>query len=332
MSFINTESASAHLRQKAINVAERKILITNFHNSQQEEDLTEPPNCEGYGRVRHFKIGTGENWPINPLPILPAAKALNIPAESKIRAQVFQNSVCNWRCWYCFVDFKLLNGDVKHAEFLSCDEMVDMYLKQPDPPFMIDLTGGQPDLTPEWIPWMMETLRQRELDKKIYLWSDDNLSNDYFWKYLTEEQLEVIRNYTMYSRVCCFKGIDEASFSLNTKADPALFNNQFLLAQRLVALGIDLYFYVTITASSITDFDTSIPSFLDRLQNINSNLPLRMVPLEIAEFTPVTPRMTDITRDLIKGQYKAMEVWQKELQRRFDSSTLKAPITEISIY
>jgi len=33
---------------------------------------------------------------------------------------------------------------------------------------MIDLSGGQPDLTPEWIPWMMECLSDKGLNKKVY--------------------------------------------------------------------------------------------------------------------------------------------------------------------
>ncbi|NEP83302.1 MAG: hypothetical protein F6K39_37295 [Okeania sp. SIO3B3] len=35
----------------------------------------------------------------------------------------------------------------------------------------IDLTGRQPDIIPEWIPWMMAQLRSRRLEKQIYLWS-----------------------------------------------------------------------------------------------------------------------------------------------------------------
>lgn len=331
MSYIDTEDVSRHLRGKAINVTERKLLITNFHNTQQEEDLSEPANCNGFGRIRHFRLGSGTNWLLNPLPILPAAKALGIESGFEIRAQVFQNSICNWRCWYCFVDFKLLSGNSTYSSFLSCDEMLDLYLAENNPPEMIDLTGGQPDLTPEWIPWMMEALQKRGLDKKIFLWSDDNLSNDYFWKFLSQEQIDLIRSYKMYARVCCFKGIDELSFSLNTKASPELFEKQFELCKRLHELGIDLYFYITLTSPSKTDFENAIPTFLDKVQAIHPNLPLRIVPLEIQEFTPVKPRMNETTNDLIIGQYKAMEVWKSELQRRFPSDLLITPITDILI-
>ncbi|HMG14668.1 MAG TPA: radical SAM protein [Saprospiraceae bacterium] len=332
MGNIDTAKVSSHLRDKAIDIPGKAILITNFSGSEQEKDLTEPANCNGYGRVRHFKFDVGKDWIVNPLPILPAAKALNIKPESEIRAQVFQNSICNWRCWYCFVDFKLLNGDSKYASFLTCDQLLDLYLKEDNPALMIDLTGGQPDLTPEWVPWMMQSLKERGLEGKIYLWSDDNLSNDYLWQYLNNEQIELISNYKMYSRVCCFKGIDERSFSINTKAEPSLYENQFGLCKRLLELNIDLYCYVTLTANTDTNFELAIPKFLDSIQAIDEKLPLRIVPLRVFDsFTPVTPRMNEGLIDMINGQYIAIEVWKKEISRRFSIEQLDLPITEVNL-
>ncbi|MDA9554650.1 radical SAM protein [Pelobium sp.] len=332
MKLINTPVFSESLRNKGIDVDNKKILITNYAGSLQEEDLTEPANCNGFGRIRHFKLKSSKGlWPINPLPILPAAKSLNIPIGNEIKAQVFQNAVCNWRCWYCFVDFKLLAGSKKYSEFLSCDELIDLYLEQENPPKVIDLTGGQPDLTPEWVPWMMEALKNRDLDKDILLWSDDNLSNDYFWQFLSEKQIQTVADYEMYSRVCCFKGIDERSFTLNTQAEASHFNKQFELFKRFHQLGIDLYGYITLTAGLDTNFKKVIPEFLDNIQKIHENLPLRIVPLEIFKFKPVLERMTSVEEDLLLGQQEAIKVWLDELNIRFDQSLLNTKITEIKI-
>jgi len=329
--IIQTEKFSLRLREKAIDLKRKAILITNFYGSNQENDFTDPANCNGFGRVRHFRLDAGKEWIPNPLPILPAAKALGLEPDTTIRAQVFQNSICNWRCWYCFVDYKLLSGNSKHASFFTCDEMVELYLAQDDPPLMFDLTGGQPDLTPEWIPWMMETLRDKNLSKKVFLWSDDNLSNDYLWRYLTDEQINLMSNFKMYSRVCCFKGIDEDSFTLNTKADPNLFINQFDLCRRLLDIKLDLYCYVTLTATTNTNFEKVIPEFLDRAQEINELLPLRILPLRIFKYSAITSRLTDKFENMIKGQHMALKVWKKELSKRFSSEQLVLPITEINL-
>lgn len=331
MNAIDTEKVSTTLRRKGIDLDTKRVSITNFLGSDQEKDFTDPSNCNGFGRVRHFKFSTSENWVNNPLPILPAAKALGLKPDSTIRAQVFQNSICNWRCWYCFVDFSLLKGDEKHSSLLTADELVDLYLKEPNPPPMIDLSGGQPDLTPEWVPWMMEALIKRGLEDKVYLWSDDNLSNDYLWRYLSSSQIETMLKYKLYSRVSCFKGIDEKSFSLNTKADPKLFANQFDLCSRLIETGFDLYGYITLTAETSTDFATVIPKFLDQLQNKNQMFPLRVIPLEVKMYHPLAPRMNHTFEDMMKGQYPALKVWNNELEKRFTREQLNSPITEIPL-
>lgn len=330
--LIDTDDFSIKLRNKAIDVSAQKLLITNYRGSDQEKDLTDPPNCDGFGRIRHFKLKSSNEWPTNPLPIVPAAKALNKEVSPEIRAQIFQNAICNWRCWYCFVDFKLLSGNTKHSSFLSTDQLVDMYLSEENRPQIIDLSGGQPDLTPEWVPWMMQSLKDRQLETNTFLWSDDNLSNDYFWKFLSDDQIDTICKYKMYGRVCCFKGFDEDSFSLNTKAEPVLFGRQFDLFERIYRLKLNLYGYITLTTPTSSDVANGIPKFFDRIQKINESLILRIVPLEVFAFGAVQHRVKEVESDLLKGQYKAIEVWRNELAKRFSSSHLKKQVIDINIY
>src|SRR5260370_38511535 len=154
LKLLNTESLSAKYGAAAVDGEKKRLLITNFHGTEQEKDFSESANCRGFGRLPHFRRTTNTGWPINPLPIAPACRALGLGPVDVLRAQVFQNAVCNWRCWYCFVDFKLLAASRKHSEWLTPRELLDLYMAEPDPPPMIDLTGGQPNLTPEWVPWL----------------------------------------------------------------------------------------------------------------------------------------------------------------------------------
>ena len=136
----------------------------------------------------------------------------------------------------------------------------------------------------------MRELPKRNLDRKVYLWSDDNLSNDYFWRYLSPEDIKTVKTFRNYGKVCCFKGYDAASFAFNTAAEPELFERQLQLFGRYLSLGIDLYAYATFTSPSDRDVASKMSVFVDRLQEITPNLPLRVVPLEIREFAPVTRR------------------------------------------
>src|SRR5215470_11817839 len=71
---LDTMALAAKYRSATIRLESRELLITNFRNSEQEPDLTEPANCKGFGRIRHFRRVTSKGWPSNPLPLDPAYK------------------------------------------------------------------------------------------------------------------------------------------------------------------------------------------------------------------------------------------------------------------
>jgi uncharacterized Fe-S cluster-containing radical SAM superfamily protein len=315
---IDTDAYSARLRPRAVNLTEGKLLVADFIGSGQEADLTQPANCGGVGRIRHFRRSTSSGWPDNPLPIDPASSFLGLSDSDELRAQVFQNAACNWRCWYCFVPFDLL-GAAKGA-WVTPRELIERYASVDDRPPVIDLTGGQPDLVPEWVPWTMQALRDAHLQDSVYLWSDDNLSNDYFWQFLDGATRQMMAGYHGYGRVCCFKGYDRSSFAFNTDAAPELFDRQFQLFAKLLTTGLDLYAYATFTGPSTERLPEAMRSFVDRLQDIAESLPLRLVPLEISEYGPVTPRLNPARRAAMKVQDVAVEAWQVELERRFSAT------------
>ena len=329
--MINTEAFSEHLRTRAVDVEGRRLLMTNLRGSAQEMDLRLPPNCHGFGRIHHFRRETSAGWPENPLPLDPASRALSLNREDSMRVQVFQNAVCNWRCWYCYVDFDLLSANPRHSEFVTAPQLVEWYLELPDRPNVIDLSGGQPDLVPEWIPWMMDALSERDIHEKTFLWSDDNLSNDYFWRFLSDQQRAQIAGYRNYARVCCFKGFDSESFSFNTKAHRELFDLQFDLFGRLLSAGLDLYAYVTLTGPRLSNVADEVRRFCDKLQQIHPNLPLRTIPLEIHLFTPVQRRTHAMPVEVETVQKAAIEVWTREIERRFSSEARLRNICDVRI-
>jgi uncharacterized Fe-S cluster-containing radical SAM superfamily protein len=318
-------------RERAVDLPEHRVLLTNFQGTEQEQDLTEPPNCNGFGRVRHFGRTRSGKWVENPLPIDPAARALGLEPSQRLRAQVFQNAVCNWRCWYCFVPFTLLDANKRHSKMMTTRELVELWLAEPSRPRMIDLTGGQPELVPEWVLWMMLELRERSLESTVYLWSDDSLSADYFWSALSSEDRQFIASYPMYGRVCCFKGFDEESFCFNTTAPPEEYGLQFERMAKLIATGLDLYGYVTFTTADITDLHGRMSRFVDRLQQLDDNLPLRTVPLKIDTFTPTVARMNQERETALENQYRVLDAWRSILEDRFSYDLRASRICDVAL-
>lgn len=329
--LIDTAGFSARLRAKAIDPGGRRVLISRLEGSDQACDLTVPPNCGGFGRVRHFRQATSPGWPANPLPIVPAARALGFEPPPAMTAQVFQNAACNWRCWYCYVPYNLLAADPARSAWLTAEDLVALYAAEGERPLVIDLSGGSPDLVPEWVPWMMAALGAAGLSASTYLWSDDNLSTEYLFERVPAAEVERMRAYRNYGRVCCFKGFDEASFSFNTRAAPDAFARQFDVMGRLLGLGIDVYGYATFTAPTPAGVGDRMARFVDRLQALHPDLPLRVVPLEVVGFSPAAGRMDEARRGALDNQRAAVEAWCSELENRFDASARAVPICAVPL-
>jgi uncharacterized Fe-S cluster-containing radical SAM superfamily protein len=299
--IINTSKFSEHLRVRGIRTEQQQILITNFKGSQQEQDLSVPTNCAGYGRIHHFRRPQPHPWPSNPLPIDPAARALGLSQLDEIQA---------------------------HAEFMSADDLLDLYLAERTRPVVVDLSGGQPDLVPEWSLWMSDAIARRGLSRSVYLWTDDNLSNDYLWRFLKPEEIERLRRTANYGRVGCFKGFDEKSFSFNTQAAPDLFYEQFRLMKRLVTAGFDVYGYATFTGNSNDEINILMSRFVDSLQEqVHPLFPLRTIPLRIGAFTPTKGRMREEHVKALAVQETAICSWNAELEKRFSPEERAADIT-----
>jgi uncharacterized Fe-S cluster-containing radical SAM superfamily protein len=331
---IDTARFAANLRARAIDLDGGRLLISRLAGSGQEADLTLPANCNGYGRVRHFRQSTSDGWPANPLPIVPACKALDIaPPPELMTALVFQNAACAWRCWYCFVPEELLKADLEHSDWFSAEDLVAFYKQIPEAPRIIDLSGGSPDLVPEWTPWMMRALMAAGLDTTTYLWTDDNLSTTYLFDSLSTADIDLLLSYQNYGRVCCIKGFDPRSFAFNTRAAPADYHRQFEILRRVVGLGLDVYGYVTLTSPHQDGIADGISDLMDRLQSIDDNLPLRFIPLKIQIFTPVEQRLArDIFRERsLQVQEDAISAWNAQIARRFDVTRRSLPICSVPL-
>ena len=178
---------------------------------------------------------------------------------------------------------------------------------------------------------MMRELQRRELEDSVYLWSDDNLSTDFFWRFLKDEDIKLVTGFKNYGKVCCFKGFNCESFEYNTGAPRELFRRQFELVRRYFELDIDLYGYATFTTPATGRLRDDMKKFVDDLQIIHSNFPLRVVPLEIRQFSPMGKRRTAEHQRAMDNQHRAIELWQEELAGRFSAVERSLMITEVAL-
>jgi len=328
---LDPDRLAALLRGRAVRLRQKQVLLARFHGTEQELDVTSGINCDGYGRLHRYNTPS-ERWVPERVPEQPAASRLGVSVRETRIAQLFQNAACDFRCWYCFVDRKSLAGRSANARFMTTEEMIELYLRDGAPSPVIVLTGGQPDIVPEWTLWMMQTLQAFGLSDRSYLWQDDNLSCGYTWTCLAPAQRDYIRSYYNYGRCCCLKSFTREGFAETTAAPPELFDRQFALLRKLVDWGVDVYVYLTMTVSSLTGLSRDMSTFVDRLRlEIHPNIPLRVVPLEIEQFTPTLGRITPVRRRALDNQYIVLKEWLDQLQARFSSQELEMPIHQVPL-
>ena len=323
--------SSLRCRESILDKKLKKILLAKISSSSQESDLTLPPNCHGYGRIHHFDRDEGDNWPEDPLPNDPACRAFGIPYAKLVRAEVFQCAQCNFDCWYCFVPQELRRADENSTAWFNADELIEAYLDIQNRPPIVDLSGGNPGLVPEWAVWMVRALRQHGLSQSVYLWSDDNLSTDFHWRFLSSADREVLKTFKRYGQVACFKGFDEASFAFNTRRSPVEFQLQFDRMKGLLMLGLDQYGYVTLTCPTMENIRGRIAKFMDRLQSLAETLPLRTVPLKIECYGPTQDMMNPERAASLHNQFIAVQVWQMEIEKRFSRALRGISIADVPL-
>lgn len=318
-------------RDKVYRKAGEKYLLSVIAGSDQEIGLTLPPNCNGIGRIRHFNRKFYDDWTSDPLPMDPACVALNLPKTNVMKSQVFQIASCNLNCWYCFVPDVLKQANVNKSKWLTTDEMIQLYIKESYQSKVIVLSGGNPDLVPEWVVNMMQSIERFNLNEMVYLWSDDTVTSERAFEFLSSDQIGCFTNYKNYGKVACFKGYDDCSFEFNTAMPKKYFNKQFDVFKRYLDLGIDMYGYINFTSldDNASRVAEKIAKIMDRFQAIHKMLPLRIVPQKIFVFPTVVSKITSKYESSLVNQHLALYMWNKELCNRFTDEQRNLNIAHI---
>lgn len=312
MSISATIEKQHGLRAKLVDLENRRVLVARIENSIEADDEYARVNCAGYGRIRRystFKLHFDQT--ITSKQPLGWARS----KDGTYETQVFQLAGCDFRCWYCFVDDALLRADKNRANWFSAEELLNLALEEFVTPAVIDLSGGQPELVPEFTFWMMEAVEKKGLRGKLAIWSDDNLSSDFFWTFLNADQRKYVANFPGYTRTVCIKGFDAAGFTANTGAPEFLFERQLQLLQRLVDEGFRLEIYLTMLdiPRPSDQAAAAIDSLLVRLASIHPSLPSRVVPLKIHPFGNMLGRATGRRLSTLGVQVERFKLWRSRL-------------------
>jgi uncharacterized Fe-S cluster-containing radical SAM superfamily protein len=194
-----------------------------------------------------------------------------------------QLSGCTYSCNFCYVPSEINLANPTLGKFFSQKEIVNYFLtarsKSKEPMNVIRITGGEPTVIPEIIVDIYTEIERRGLE--IYLWIDTNLS---MTKYLEriESDLKNIMQRRNVGVVGCFKGFCKESFSMLTGSKPEFYEKQFETAKLFLDWKTD--FYVYLPALVYENPEQKIKAFVERLRELNKNLPLRVEMLIIKDY------------------------------------------------
>ncbi len=338
------------LRPTMIDLKNKKVLLAILSGTEQTKDLTEGRFWKDIFRSKRYtKAKNQESDPFRGEPAGIAAEKLTIPEKTGVgskecNAAFFgQINGCNLKCWQCYVDRRSISANPKYGKYISAEEYLVQFLIEsrkyqnsihPDLKLnILRISGGDPFIVPEFIVWMIEAIEKFGLEDYIYVLVDSNLSTgNFYWKYLTNEQREKIKNFKNIGFVGCYKGFDKKSFTEICGAAPEFFSEQFKMHKRLTDEGLDVYTYLYPLTSSTYKLRERLAAFIDRLRKeVNDSAPLRLATPLTKVFGPTKKRLTPERERAIKNQYKAMEIWKEEMERRYRRYLIKSSPHDIPV-
>jgi uncharacterized Fe-S cluster-containing radical SAM superfamily protein len=200
---------------------------------------------------------------------------------------------CNYRCSFCYVPRNANNPMIAPSRLFSAREILDAFEKirkdQDKKIKVIRLSGGEvTSIVPEMIIDINDEINRRGLSEEIYLFSDCNLSTIEFVRCLKSEFRAIARQKN-FGMIGCLKAVGDGNigkedFTLITGASPEFFENQFKAIDFYVnEIQVDFYLYLLPTVfGSQEEVRMKLNACLNRLREINVNLPLRVNILHIA--------------------------------------------------
>ncbi|MFH1229245.1 MAG: radical SAM protein [Candidatus Aenigmatarchaeota archaeon] len=194
-----------------------------------------------------------------------------------------QVSGCTYACNFCYVPPEINAAAQGFGKFFSASEIVDNFLsvkkESKEPMNVIRLTGGETTIIPEIILDVFAEIEKRGL--KIYLWIDTNLSTSTYLERIEGDLRDVFKKNA--GVVGCFKGVSKEDFFMITGSKPQFYENQFETAKLLLSWKADTYIYLPGLIYG-KNYEKKAESFIQRLRDINKNLPLRLEMLIIKEY------------------------------------------------
>ena len=308
-----------------------KFLMNKILTNTEKEKRKLNVNCDEFGMIRIFQRNKFNDWNADPIPMDIISSKMKTKKLDKIPVQMFEVAKCNLHCWWCYLPKQLRNITEEYTKWFSVSELFNLFERENNDVKVIYLSGGNPELVPEFVYSFMKELDKRKRSQEIFLWSDDVLTTDFLIEKMSKEQINYMTKYKNYAKICCLKGFDNESFEYNTGMDKKEFDNQIKRLKICIDIGFDVYGYIILVCKDLNDIESKIKKTMDKLQEISYFLPLRIIPIKIEKFSAVIERLNEEREQSILNQYQVLQIWNNELYNRFTKTELECNIADLKL-
>jgi uncharacterized Fe-S cluster-containing radical SAM superfamily protein len=198
------------------------------------------------------------------------------------RHAIVQIGVCNFRCFYCYVDYDFLKG--RNVLNVTAQDIVDKFIELREEAMqqgsnlnVLRISGGEPLLVPDLIVEVLRIIKSMGLDDKICIKTETNLSplvtNDdgdcVAEKWASLKELSSYNNFIMHPT---FHGISKESLQRVSTAKWESFDMMVSGVRKLIDLKIQFF---PSFGSNVYELE-DISNFFELCKSIHPNLPGRI--------------------------------------------------------
>lgn len=269
------------MRDNVYRESDGSALFANLLGTKEAEDSYHQINHGGFGRVRNFK-----NFLFHVETDIRERRKffrLNAAGEwcSQFQSQVFQIGICTLKCWYCFVDRENLDGTNPYSAYLKPKDILQMFLESWPNIRNLDISGGSPDLCPEFVLELLCEIERAGLKEKITIWVESNLDVNYYCK-LPRKKIEYMAAFPNFHLLCSLKGWDSPSVAFNTR-NTASFDQQLDGLRFFYQHNFSLSVYLVFVGKTIAN-NKEVTELFNQLKRISRKLPEQCIPIYIKKF------------------------------------------------
>lgn len=251
---------------------------------------------------------------------------------------IVQVGICNFRCWYCYVDYKFLSGQVTLP--VNADDLVSSFLdirkkfvNQLYPLNVLRISGGEPLLVPDLTLSCLKIIQKMGLEKEVSIKTETNLSPlirvngmPLADKWADLKEMADYNNFIIHPTI---HGINQISINQNTGMKGELFD--FICEGLDVLLKYKFNFFPSIGANTVAPDDIKL--FFLSLKKINKNLPLRIAVRTFSfEYDTVVQRDVSKRSVKISDPIEVIQVWDRLLREEYGVGYADIPRHLVDLY